>query len=120
MSGRWSQECKMLLDQIKNLENLKGRDRLDVVRTIRLILFALDRSVTGWNEWINDPDIMTSFSLKELKEISKNLAKLSDPFIEYDCKVTSKASRDLTVKELETPSELAKKAKDESKIFYVQ
>jgi hypothetical protein len=109
----------MLLDQIKKLENLKGRDRLDVVRTIRLTLFALGRSVTGWNEWIDNPDIMTSFSLKELKEISKNLAKLTEPFIEYDCEVTSQAQKDSTVKEPETPKEPVKKVKEKSEIFYV-
>ena len=119
LSGRWSQECKVLLDQIKKLESLKGRDRLDIVRTIRFILFALERSVTGWNEWVNNPDIMTSFSLKELKEISRNLAKLTEPFIEYDCEVTSQASRHLTVKKPEKPSASTQKAKDKSKIYYV-
>lgn len=119
MEEHWVQECKVLLDQIKKLENLKGRDRLDMVRTIRFILYTLQRSVAGWNEWVNNPDIMANFSLEELKEISRNLAKLTEPFVEYDCEITSQAQKDLTVKELETPNEPVKKAKEKSEIFYV-
>jgi hypothetical protein len=110
----------MLLEQIKKLENLQGQDRLDLVRVIRFILLSLQRSVAGWNEWINNPDIMANFSLEELKEISTNLAKLTEPFIEYDCEITSKAQRDLAVREPKTPGELTKKAKDKSEIFYVK
>ena len=37
MSGRWVQECKRILEQIKKLEGIGGRDRLDMVRTIKII-----------------------------------------------------------------------------------
>jgi len=119
MSGRWVQDCKRILDQIKKLEDVKG-DRLDMVRTIRFTLYALQRSVSGWIEWINNPNVMTSFSLEEMTEISKNLAKLTQPFIEYDCKITSHAQKDLAIIEPETRSKSTKKAKDETEIFYVR
>jgi hypothetical protein len=119
MDEHWVQECKVLLDHMKKLENLKGRDRLDMVRTIRFILLTLQRSVAGWNEWVNNPDMMANFPLEELKEISRNLAKLTEPFIEYDCEITSQAQKDLTVKEPETPEEPVKKAKEKSETFYV-
>ena len=120
MSESWIQECKTILDEINKLEDTKERDRLDMVRTIRFILFALQHSLLGWDEWVDNPDIMTKFSLEELKEISRNLAKLTQPFIEYDCEITSQAQRLKTLKEPEVPSESTKKAKDKTEIFYVK
>jgi len=120
MSGRWVQDCKRILEQIKKLEDIKGKDRLDMVRTIRFTLQALQRSVSGWIGWISNPDIMANFSLEELKEINENLAKLTQSFIEYDCKITSLAEKDLTIREPETPGESTKKPKDRTDIFYVK
>ncbi|MFQ6081538.1 MAG: DUF2153 family protein [Candidatus Bathyarchaeia archaeon] len=120
MSGSWVRGCKRILDQIKKLEDVKGRDRLDMVRTIRFTLYALQRSVSGWMEWINNPDIMAGFSLEELEEISKNLSKLTKSFIEYDLEITSNVQRDLTIRGPETPSEAIEKAKDKTRIFYVR
>jgi len=120
VNNNWVQECKMLLEQMKKLENLEGQDRLDMVRTIRFTLMSLQRSVTGWNEWINNPDVMANFSLEELKEISQNLTKLTEPFIEYDCKITTQAQKDLTIIEPETHSESTKKARDKTDVFYVR
>ena len=109
----------MLLDQIRKLENLKGRDRLDMVRTIRFVLFTLQRSVAGWNEWVNNPDVMANFSLEELKEISENLAKLTEPFIEYDCEVTSRVEKNTMVKESGTLKEPLKKVRENTGAYYV-
>ena len=120
MSGRWVQDCKRILDQIKKLEDIEGQDRLDMVRRVRFILHALQRSVSGWTGWINNPDVMANFSLEELKEISENLAKLTESFIEYDCEITSIAEKDLTIREPETLGESTKKPKDRTDIFYVK
>ena len=120
MSERWIQDCRRILDQIKKLKDIEGRDRLDMVRTIRFSLYALQRSVSGWIEWVNNPDIMASFSQDELKEINKNLAKLTQSFIEYDCEMTSRAQRDLTIRAPETQGESAQKQKDKTEMFYVR
>ncbi len=120
MNEHWVKECKMLLEQIKKLENHEGLDRLDMVRTIRFILLSLQRSVAGWNEWVNNPDVMANFSLDELKEIGRNLAKLTEPFIEYDCKVTAQAQKDLMPTEPETLGDSTKKPKDKTDVFYVR
>lgn len=100
MSGRWVQDCKKILDQIKTLET-EGKDRLEMVGTIRFILFALQRSLSGWIEWINNPNIMVKFSREDLQGISKNLAELTQPFIEYDCEITSNAQEEITLREPE-------------------
>jgi hypothetical protein len=120
MGGPWVRDCKTILDQIKKLESVEGRDRLDVVRTIRFTLYAIHRSVSGWVEWANNPDIMANFSLDELKEISMNLAKLTQPFIEYDCEITSRAQKDLTIPELETRTESTERTTDRSDTFYIK
>jgi hypothetical protein len=120
MSQSWVQDCKALLDRIKKREDTKEQDRLEMVATIRFILFALQRSVSGWAEWVNNPDIMARFSLEELKEMSENLAKLTQSFIEYDCEITSHSQQETTMNEPEAPTELTKKAKDKGQIFYVK
>lgn len=116
---RWITECKMLIDQIK-LGDTEGQDRLDMVRTIRFILFALQRSVSGWTEWVDNPDIMAGFSLEGLKEITVNLAKLTQTFIEYDSKITLDAQKCLPKVEPETRSELTEKSKEKTNLFYIK
>ena len=116
MSENWVQECKRILDRIKNVQDINGKDRLDLVKTISFILYALQRSVSGWIEWVENPEVMASFSLEELKEMNSNLTKLTNPFIEYDCDLTSRTQMDL-IREPETPRESTKKAKDKKEIF---
>lgn len=119
-SEKWVQDCKRLLDQIEKLEETKGRDRLDIVRTISFTLSALQRSVSGWIEWANNPDVMANFSLKELKEISKSLINLTQPFIEYDCELTSQAQENFMIEEPDTQSKSIKKVKDKKEKFYIK
>ncbi|MFB0514582.1 MAG: DUF2153 family protein, partial [Candidatus Bathyarchaeia archaeon] len=64
MAEHWVQECKRILEQIKKLEDIKGKDRLDMVRRIRFTIYALQRSILGWIEWVENPDVMASFSLE--------------------------------------------------------
>jgi hypothetical protein len=54
MEGRWVNDCQKILNEIKKSEKVEGQDRLDMVRTIRFTILALQRSVTGWmrkNNW---------------------------------------------------------------------
>jgi hypothetical protein len=120
MSGRWIQDCERILAQIRELERIEGQDRLDMVRRIRFILYALQRSVSGWMEWINNPDVMARFSLEELKAMSRDLTKLTQAFIEYDCEITSRAQRSLRAREAELEREKPQRAKSKKDIFYVK
>ena len=110
----------MLIDQIKKLEDIEGQDRLDMLRTIRFIVFALQRSVSGWIEWVNNPDIMAGFSLEGLKEIQMNLAKLAQNFIEYDSKITLDTQKNLSKVEPETQTELIKAKDTKNDLFYIK
>ncbi len=120
MTGKWAQDCERILDRIKKSAKVEGQDRLDMVRMIRFTLFALERSVTGWMEWANNPDIMAKFSLEELKEINKTLAELGCPFIEYDAKITGQTEMELRKREERTTEKASTKTQEKKDIFYVK
>jgi hypothetical protein len=116
MEGRWVNDCQRILDEIKKSVKAEGHDRLDIVRTIRFTILALQRSVTGWMQWADNPDIMAQFSLDELKEINSNLAELVCAFVDYDARITGSQESKIEKKiRKET-----RKTQDEQDIFYVK
>ena len=63
---------------------------------------------------------MAGFSLEGLKEITVNLAQLTQTFIVYDSKVTLDTQKCLPKPEPETRSELTEKLKDKTDLFYIK
>ncbi|MCW4026287.1 MAG: DUF2153 domain-containing protein [Candidatus Bathyarchaeota archaeon] len=92
MSSRRVQSSKRILDRIRELGDIEEKDRLDDVRSIRFMLDALQRSLTGWMEWVNNASIMTKFTKEELEDMDEQLSRLSRSFIEYDLEVTGKGA----------------------------
>jgi len=90
MSEQWINECKQYLAQVQ--ESMKGEnpDRLALVKSMHRALFAINHSILGWLQYVNNPDIMTKFNRDELHEISDTLAKFAEAFIEHDIEVTQK------------------------------
>ncbi|KON31090.1 hypothetical protein AC482_01890 [miscellaneous Crenarchaeota group-15 archaeon DG-45] len=88
MGERWIQECAEHLKQIKEALVAEDPDRLDLVKAMHTALLALNHSVWGWLQYVNNPDIMGKFDRGELDEISGFLNKFAEDFIEYDIKVT--------------------------------
>ena len=117
MERRWVNDCQRILDEIKKSEKVEGHDRLDMVRTIRFTILALQRSVTGWIQWADNPDIMAQFSLDELTEINKNLADLVCAFVDYDAKITGSQEKKI---EKKIRKETIKKPQQAKDIFYVK
>ena len=117
MEGRWVNDCHRILDEIKKSEKVEGHDRLDMVRTIRFTILALQRSVTGWIQWADNPDIMAQFSLDELTEINKNLADLVCAFVDYDAKITGSQEKKI---EKKIRKQTIKKPQEAKDIFYVK
>ena len=116
MEGKWVNDCQRILNEIKNSAKVEGSDRLDMMRTIRFTILALQRSVTGWMQWADNPDIMAQFSLDELTEINTNLADLVCAFVDYDAKITGTQERKIEKKmQKETI-----KSQDTKDIFYVK
>lgn len=116
MSERWAQFSEKILDQVKKLEETKKRDRLELVRSLRFMLSALNRSLLGWMQWVSNPDIMTRFTQEDLENMSKKLTEFTRSFIEYDLEITSLG----TERGLKAQKKMIKKRKDERpEGFYV-
>lgn len=88
MGEQWIHECTEYLRQIKEALDTEKPDRLDLVKMMYAALLALNHSVLGWLQYVNNPDIMGKFKREELSEISGFLNKFAEEFIEYDIKVT--------------------------------
>lgn len=117
MDGRWVSDCQRILDKIKDSAKVEGQDRLDMVKTIRFTILALQRSVTGWMQWADNPDVMAQFSLDELAEINKNLADLVCAFVDYDAKITGSQEKKI---EKKLQKEAPKHTKKDNGMFYVK
>ena len=115
MSERWIQVFEKILGQLKHSEEAKKKDRLEYVRTIRFTLSALQRSLLGWMQWVNNPDIMTRFTQEDLEMINKKLSKLARSFIEYDLEATKLGAQ----RGLKAIKKVKKKKEERADTFYV-
>jgi hypothetical protein len=88
MGERWIQESNKFLKEIDKAMVAENPDRLDMVRMMHSALLALNHSVWGWLQYVNNPEIMGKFNQGELSEINGFLSKFAKDFIEYDIKVT--------------------------------
>jgi hypothetical protein len=117
MEGKWVNDCQRILDEIQNSAKVEGSDRLDMVRSIRFTVLALQRSVTGWMQWADNPDIMAQFSLDELADINKKLADLVCAFVDYDAKITGSQEKKI---EKQIKKETLRKPHETNDMFYVK
>ncbi len=118
MSERWIQSSERLLDRIKRLVEAEERDRLELVRSLRFVLGALQRSLLGWMQWVNNPDIMTRFKQEDLEEMNKNLSEFVRTFIKYDLEVT-KLGAERGLKARKRVERRRKKREERADVFYV-
>jgi len=118
LSERWIQSSQRVLNHIKRLEKVEGKDRLELVRSLGFMLGALQRSLLGWMQWVNNPDIMTRFTQEDLKKMNKNLSKFVRTFIEYDLEAT-KLGDEKGLKARERPERKRKGSEERPEGFYV-
>ncbi len=90
MGEQWIMECNAFLGQIRESMALDTPDRLDLVRSMHRALVAINHSILGWLQYVNNPDIMSRFDRDELEEISGAINKFAETFIEHDIEVTKK------------------------------
>jgi hypothetical protein len=88
LGEQWVKECSDYLNQIREAQTAEAPDRLELVRLMHLALLALNHSVWGWLQYVNNPDIIGKFNRDELNEIGNFLNKFAEEFLEYDIKVT--------------------------------
>jgi hypothetical protein len=115
LSERWIQVSEKILDQIKRLEEAKERDRLELVRSLRFMLSTLQRSLLGWMQWVNNPDIMTRFSQEDLETMNKKLSEFTRSFLEYDLEATKLGAQ----RGLKAIKKVKKKKEERAEAFYV-
>lgn len=115
MSEHWIEVSEKILEQLKLIEETKEKDRLELVRSLRYILSVLQRSLFGWVQWVNNPDIMSIFSQKDLEEMTKRLSEFSKSFLEYDLEITNLGVK----KGLKAPKKIKKKREESADRFYV-
>jgi hypothetical protein len=116
LSESWIKVSERLLDQLKRIENTKGKDRLELVRSLRFVLNVLQRSMIGWTQWVNNPDIMSIFSQNDLENMTGKLSKFTRSFIQYDLEMTSLGVK----KGLKSSKKITEKKKDQrTDRFYV-
>ena len=90
---KWVADCRKILKDLKESASRKERDRLELVKSIRYSIGALNRSLMGWWQWVNSPEMMANFTREELDEMDRALNKYIASFVEYDIKMTSVGSK---------------------------
>jgi len=119
LSEGWIQASERALEQIRRLLERKDMDRLELVQSMRFVLMALHRSLLGWMNWVNNPDIMVAFNRDELVEMNRRLAEFVQEFIKYDIEVTKQGARKsgVAVEAREEAEERARRGSGET--FYI-
>lgn len=116
LSENWIKVSEKILEQLKQIEDAKGKDRLELVRSLRFVLGVLQRSMVGWTQWVNNPEIMTIFSQNDLEDMTQKLSEFTRSFIKYDLEMTSLGVK----KGLKTSKKAIQKKKDQrTERFYV-
>ena len=118
MGQGWIETCQKILEQIERMSQKKDKDRLDLIQSMRFSLYALHRSILGWLNWINNPDIMVTFSQKELEEMNKKLTEFITEFIKYDMEVTEKGgSKGMAAQQISESAERTRRTPED--MFYI-
>jgi len=115
LSEKWIQVSEKILDQIKRLKEAKKKDRLELVGAIHFVLNALNRSLWGWMQWVNNPDVMTRFTQEDLEGMNKRLSEFTRSFMEYDLEATKLGAR----RGLKAIKKVKKKKEGKPEVSYV-
>jgi len=93
MHQNWIQRSENTLKQLKGLMENPDQDRLELVRVMRFSFGALGQSLAGWMQWVNSPEIMSSFTQEELEAMTKKITSMVEQFITYDIEMTNTGTR---------------------------
>lgn len=102
MHQNWIQRSNNTLKQLKQLMEDNNQDRLELVRVMRYAFGALGTSLAGWMQWINSPEIMSSFTQEELHEMALTITNMVEQFVSYDVEITERGTRKGLAKQRET------------------
>jgi len=86
VNQNWIQRSENTLKRLRSLIETPEH-------VMRFAFGALGQSLAGWMQWINSPEIMSTFTRDELEEMAKTIAGMVEQFIEYDIKITEEGMR---------------------------
>jgi hypothetical protein len=66
-------------------------------------------------QWVNNPDIMSIFSQKDLEKMTKELSSFTYSFVKYDLEMTKLGAK----KGLKAPKKVSKQREARTERFYV-
>jgi hypothetical protein len=93
MHQNWIQRSENTLKQLRGLMENPDQDRLELVRVMRFSFGALGQSLAGWMQWVNSPEIMSTFNKGELEEMTKKITGMVEQFVTYDIEITNTGTR---------------------------
>jgi hypothetical protein len=93
MHQNWLQRSENTIKTLRQLMDNPDQDRLELVRVMRFAFGALGTSLAGWMQWVNSPEIMSSFTKDELQEMAKTITGMAEKFVAYDIEITDKGTR---------------------------
>ena len=93
MHQNWSQRSEKTLEQLRKMMENDEMDRLELVRVMRYAFGALGTSLTGWMQWANSPEIMSTFDREELLKMAQTITDMIAKFVEYDIHITEVGTR---------------------------
>jgi hypothetical protein len=93
LANTWIQRSERTLEQLKEIRKQTDQDRLDLVKSMRYAFGALGQSLAGWMQWVNSPEIMSTFTQDELEEMNNKIMDMVEQFIEYDIEMTDEGVR---------------------------
>jgi hypothetical protein len=115
LSERWIQVSEKIIEQLNHLDETKDKDRLELVRSLHFVLGVLQRSLVGWTQWVNNPDIMSIFTREDLEQMMKKLSEFTKSFVKYDLELTNLGIK----KGLKAPKKIKNKREERTDRFYV-
>jgi hypothetical protein len=110
----WVEEQKKVLELARaSLEKLENADRLTLLTASRQAIFIIQRTLKGFENWLNSPTITTIMPEEMLKEVQKNLWDLMFKIVEFDIKHSSEYVEKLKEGKISTYPLLMKEIKPE-------
>jgi hypothetical protein len=105
LSKEWVTRVEHALKALNQLKTATRRDRLDVITDLFRIIDMLNRSVHGWQHWLQDMSFMASFTEDELTAIKTRLIDLTEGFLRYDLEASQQYPQSLRDQPTDEPTE---------------
>ena len=87
LSSHWSRSSKEALKLIWEASK-EPKDRLDLLNLMNLSLYAMARSLVGWYQRLDDPELLSALSDEELGELAQRVSSIAREFVKYDIKAS--------------------------------